>query len=73
MFRCRGGPGCVASGSVGDALGTAGKDRAKAVIDVINLVGATSPDGFASNTEYIKARAAGQAGRGQRVGRSSRT
>ena len=27
MFRRRGGPGCVASGSVADALGTAGQDR----------------------------------------------
>jgi hypothetical protein len=33
--------------------------ESKTVIDATNLVAATPPDGFASNSEYIKSRTAG--------------
>ena len=46
-------------GSDADALGAVTGIESKTVIDATNLVGATPPDGFASNSEYIKSRTAG--------------
>ena len=45
--------------SVPDAFNTVHGLEGKTVIDATNLVGAGTPDGFASNAEYIKSRTGG--------------
>lgn len=49
----------VPGGAVADALEHVQGIEGKTVIDATNLVGAEPPDGFASNTEYIKSKTNG--------------
>jgi 8-hydroxy-5-deazaflavin:NADPH oxidoreductase len=49
----------VPGGAVADALGTVQGIEGKTVIDATNLIGATPPDGFESNAEFIKSRTNG--------------
>ena len=45
--------------SIADALGAVDGIEGKTTIDATNLVGASPPDGFASNAEYAKSRIGG--------------
>lgn len=49
----------VPGGAVADALGSVQGLEGKTVLDATNLVGAKPPDGFASNTEFIKSKTNG--------------
>jgi predicted dinucleotide-binding enzyme len=49
----------IPGGAVADALETVSGWEGKTVIDATNLVGASPPDGFASNAEFVKSRTNG--------------
>jgi 8-hydroxy-5-deazaflavin:NADPH oxidoreductase len=49
----------VPGGAVADALQSVRGIEGKTVIDATNLIGAEPPQGFASNTEYIKSKTNG--------------
>jgi 8-hydroxy-5-deazaflavin:NADPH oxidoreductase len=49
----------VPGGAVADALETVRGIEGKTVIDATNLVGASPPDGFASNAEFVKSKTNG--------------
>src|ERR687884_887015 len=49
----------VPGGAVADAFETVTGWEGKTVIDATNLVGASPPEGFASNAEYVKSRTGG--------------
>ena len=49
----------VPGGAVADALGSVQGLEGKTVLDATNLVGAEPPDGYASNTEFIKSKTNG--------------
>lgn len=49
----------VPGGAVGDALDAVRGIEGKTVIDATNLIGASPPDGFPSNAEFVKSRTGG--------------